>query len=117
MTANDVLVHFGIPGMRWGRRKAKPGTTRKPRVVKKSTTVDDAPIKKRVRVSDISDDDLRKAIARIQMEKQYAQLTAKEKSMGRKIVEEVLVGAGKQVATQYAAKYMGQGVEALLKKK
>lgn len=116
MTANDVLIHFGIPGMRWGRRKAK-NTTSKPRVVKKSSTVDDVPIKKRMRVSDVSDDDLRKAIARIQMEKQYAQLTAKEKGMGRKVVEEVLLTAGKQVATTYVAKYMGQGVEAMLKKK
>jgi hypothetical protein len=117
MMVNDVLAHFGIPGMKWGRRKAR-GSTVKSRVVRKPPSPGELPVKKsKLRTGDMSDDDLRKAIGRIQMEKQYAQLTAKEKSVGRKLAEEVLLGAGKQVATTYAAKYMGQGVEALLKKK
>lgn len=126
MKGSDVLEHFGIKGMRWGKRKSRPtgpGTghhrASPPKVVRKPDEDDsqEKPKKPPTRPHEMDDTQLRAAINRIQMEKQYAQLTAKEKSIGRKFAEEVLIGAGKQVATQYAAKYMGQGVEALLKKK
>lgn len=117
MMVDDVLTHFGIPGMRWGRRKARSAAPKKP-PVRKPPTPDELPVpKKKIRTNDLSDADLRTAIARIQMEKQYAQLTAKKKSVGRKVVEEVLLNAGKQVATTYVAKYMDKGVASLLTKK
>lgn len=117
MMVDDVLSHFGIPGMRWGRRKARAAAVA-PRPAQRPHVPDELPVKRtKIRTSDMSDVDLRNAISRIQMEKQYAQLTAKEKTLGRKLAEEVLLGAGKQVATQYATKYLGEGVEALLKKK
>ena len=45
------------------------------------------------------------------MEKQYAQLTARETSSGKKFVKDVLTNAAKQTATQYAARYMAKGVD------
>jgi hypothetical protein len=129
MIEKDFLEHWGIKGMKWGRRKARatgPGTGHRPKApikapikVQKRDDDHDAekPKKSPTKPHEMDDVQLRNAINRIQMEKQYAQLTAREKSLGRKFAEDVLLGAGKQVATQYAAKYMGQGVEALLKKK
>lgn len=66
-------------------------------------------------VKQMSDDELRKRINRIQMEKQYKQLTTKQTSAGQKFVKDVMANAAKQTATQYASKAMVKGVETLIK--
>jgi hypothetical protein len=64
---------------------------------------------------DMSDKELRESINRLQMEKQYAQLTAKEKSYGRKLVENLLTESGKEIAKSYITKYGKMGIEAGVK--
>ncbi len=39
---NNELVHFGIKGMKWGHRKARPRGTAKSRLSKKSVNLNDA---------------------------------------------------------------------------
>ena len=121
---NKPLEHAGILGMRWGvRRRAKgpvmtsvrgkivPATTS---VRGKSTPVIGGKTKKRKKLSEMSDDELKKIATRLQLEKQYKDLTKKDISSGKKFVSEVLVGAGKQVAISYVSKYLGKGIEVLL---
>lgn len=67
------------------------------------------------KASTMSDTELRAAINRIEMERKYASLTAKQKSAGRKFVEDVLANAAKQTATKYTAQAMTNLVEKLLK--
>ena len=67
-------------------------------------------------VKNMSDDELRKRINRLQMEKQYSQLTKKETSAGRKFVQDVVVNATKQTASNYVSKYMTKGIESLITK-
>lgn len=64
---------------------------------------------------DMSDKELRESINRLQMEKQYAQLTAKEKSTGRKLIESLLTESGKEIAKSYITKYGKKGIEAGVK--
>ena len=56
----DELYHYGKLGMKWGHRKNTSVKNQKPHSR---------------RVEDLSDDELRRTINRIQMEKQYTQLT------------------------------------------
>ena len=63
----------------------------------------------------LSDQDLSTAIKRLQMEKQYRELSAPEISAGRKILTDILVTSGKTVATQYVTHFMGKGVAKLTK--
>lgn len=67
-------------------------------------------------LSRMSDKELRARINRLQMEKQYEQLTAtpKQTNAGSKFVKDVLVNAGKQTLTNYTAKYMTKGVDKLI---
>lgn len=104
--SKDYLAHYGILGMKWGKRKSRTSGRAKSSKKKRAKKVD--PVK------NMSDYDLRQKINRIQMEKQYRQLTKKEVSPGRKFVQDVLVGAAKQTATNYTATYMSKGVEKLL---
>lgn len=116
----DELMHYGVPGMKWGvrkkyepkgRRRGKTNTQRIYEAVKeKSATrkARKAAIKEvqaqrnqkvvRRSVKDMSDEELRTAINRMQMERTYAQLTAPEVNKGKKFVQEVLYNSAKNVA-------------------
>lgn len=96
---DHTLTHYGIPGMKWGKRRAK--TSSEP--AKKSNTPfakdphRDPPPAKGVtdlrpkHVKRISDTELRQRINRLQMETQYKDLTegksAPDKSKARQAAE------------------------------
>lgn len=101
MNRNE-LIHYGVLGMKWGVRRKR----------NKSSNVE--VVTKKKPISELSDAELRQIINRHQMEKQYAQITAKEKSAGAKFVSDVLTNAAKQTATSYTAKYMAKGMDALI---
>lgn len=77
----EFLEHHGIKGMKWGvrRKRGRDGRV-------------DSSAKPKPKAHELSDDDLRAAINRLQMEKQYAQLSGSSKS-------------GKQTATSFIAKH------------
>lgn len=88
------LNHYGILGMKWGRRK---GASKK--------TLGKARVKK------MSNEQLRSKIERINLENKYASLTYAKKSKGRKMIEsglekhgDKLIGAALATGTAYATK-------------
>lgn len=111
----DSLAHYGVPGMRWGIRKDR-GRAGVPRTPSKKTG---GPAKKPPSrkpgssgsgsgktdtakpAERVSDEQLRKMVNRLQMERQYKELTATTPSAGKKFVNEVLTNSGKQVATTF----------------
>lgn len=110
------LAHHGVKGMRWGVRKRSGGGSSGAESNKKSSTADGAAkgasdssgrlrpgagsqAKSKTRA--LTDDELRQAINRINMERQYEQLTSKNhsvRSAAKKHVSEVLADVGKQQA-------------------
>ncbi len=92
----DVIAHFGTLGMKWGVRKSSGGG-------------------KSSKGKELSDAELKSALSRLRMEKEYKGLTASETSAGQKFVSEVLLNSGKAVATTYATKAMTYAVEKAIK--
>ena len=128
----NELYHFGIKGMRWGvRRYQNPDgslTNAGKKRLKKGQTSDeetDSSIKSSTKssstktVKDMSDDELRQAINRLQLEQQYKNLSPKNVSKGKKFVDtvtnDVLKPAAIDMGKQVAKSLMTKGVNSLIK--
>lgn len=81
----DFLEHYGVKGMKWGKRKS----------TKTKTTYKKAP-------KTLSDAELKKRIQRLENEKRYNTLNQQHVSSGRAAATEILAGSGKQIARTVA---------------
>lgn len=123
----NSLSHHGIRGMKWGKRNGPPypltqssksqaerkASTGKTKGSEKQTT--EASSKKKV--SDMSDSELKEAISRLQLEKQYKDLTksesVKKSAKGKEFVMDVLEKSGKNIATQFTTYIMGEALNSV----
>lgn len=67
-------------------------------------------------VKEMSDQELRERINRIQMEQQYKKLTSVQTQVGQSVVGGILTNAAKQTATNYVSKYMTKGIDMTVEK-
>ena len=104
---NDELMHYGVPGMKWGVRrtpaqlgrkktssskslfgKKKPKPKAKAKTKSESSKEETAPKKKSVK--EMSDDELNAAIRRMQLEQTYASLSPQKVSTGKAVTKRIL---------------------------
>ena len=104
---NNELMHYGVPGMKWGVRrtpaqlgrkktssskslfgKKKPKPKAKAKTKSESSKEETAPKKKSVK--EMSDDELNAAIRRMQLEQTYASLSPQKVSTGKAITKRIL---------------------------
>lgn len=101
---NKELYHYGVLGMKWGKRKARQSEDyKKARAIKKK------------KISEMSNEELKTLNNRLNLEANYREVSKRNVSSGRKWVTGILVGAATVTASYYANKYAKQGVEALIK--
>lgn len=104
---NGELYHWGIKGMKWGRRRYQNADGSLTPAGKKKYGHDDyqkAHSKKRVK--DMSDKELRDRINRVRMEKEYRDLTSKTskgKNAANKAIKTFIATAGTITAVTAAA--------------
>lgn len=117
----EYLVHHGILGMKWGIRRFqnKDGSLTaagKKRAQQDSEEASDDYKKARTSKSmkSMSNKELRDYIDRVNLESQYANIQKQKRPAVVKFVSDVLVNAGKQVATKYTANYMDKGLQYII---
>lgn len=129
--ANDTLVHYGVLGMKWGVRRTPAQLARaagrplKETDKKEKGTADSgkqtSSTSTKRSISDLSDDELRQRISRLELEKRYKDLEkadAKPKSTrGRDFCVNVLETIGKNtltnIGTQAANHLLGEAINKL----
>lgn len=89
----DELSHHGILGMKWGIRRSEAQLERA-----RGRKNPEDPKKSKKDIKSMSDDDLRKLVDRLQMEKRYTQLSEETVKKGQDRVEKLLK-AGSTLAT------------------
>ena len=101
---DNELYHYGVLGMKWGVRRKR-----------NSSNVETVKPKKKT-LSEMSDDELKSKLNRLQMEKQYKELVRTlQDSKAKTFVKKVLERSGENIATQTATYIMGKSVNKLLK--
>lgn len=121
---NNTLVHYGIKGMKWGIRRTDAQLERargKPKsddskVPKKTDGGTSAQKKKSI--SEMSEDELRKEVNRLNLEKQYRDLMKQmmpppKKSVlekGKDFIEDVTVDSARNIGKQLVTYAMGTAV-------
>jgi hypothetical protein len=114
--ADDVLTHFGIPGMHWGRRRgaslkeiaSSSATSKK----EKSEDFEKSREIKKKGYKHLSTKELKDLTQRMQLEKTLRELTVSDYSKGLDVVKAV-TAAGTTIAAAYALSQtpLGQAVK------
>lgn len=79
----NEIKHYGVPGMRWGKRKGGGGSS--PRITVKA----------------LSDEQLKSAINRMKLEQEFIKLATPPPSAGKKAVKQMIANVAKQQAEAY----------------
>lgn len=103
----SFLDHHGVKGMKWGQRKRRNERARAKSFGNKGKS-------KQPSLSDISDADLQRIVNRMNMEQNFARLTAPKKS--NHVKEILAVGATVNGAIAFAKSPAGQAIRKGLSK-
>ena len=115
----DELLHYGVPGMKWGRRRyanhvAKKEAERKARDAAISDDHRERTRIKSKRIEEMSNAELKKVNERLQLERKYKELATDDLSRGQKFIHDLLLNSAKQTAQQQTSKYMTKAAEAAI---
>lgn len=104
----EYLAHYGVKGMKWGRRKKRGGDDADD--TKRPTTSQDAKKAKGLQksvdnkgVGHLSNKELQDVITRMELQQKYDGLTKKGSRVesGKNFIADILADAAKNVATSY----------------
>lgn len=141
---DDELYHYGVKGMKWGIRRTpaqlghdvskrakkvgsavgstlkKAGSSTISAIKSRQAAKKNAKELKKIRkkpLSEMSDDELRRTIQRMQLEQQYASLQPKKVSAGKKFVNDFVLQPASNAAKQYISGQLNKMVQQQLKDK
>lgn len=91
------LHHYGILGMKWGRRKGKSKDTLRRKVASASEEAKKTSKIRKKKIYEMTNDELSYVTRRMSLEQNYKTLKKAKKSTGRRMMEKTLEEQGKKV--------------------
>ena len=123
--SNDYLQHYGVLGMKWGRRKARydnPSDKTKTRPSESTSIISKTKnTKSKKSIKSLSYEELRARINRLNMEKQYRDLlrsdpeSKKILNSGKRFVNNIVIPASEDLGRQLFKAAMAKGINTLMK--
>lgn len=114
MSNEALLQHHGILGMKWGVRRTPEQLAR---ARKSSNEPKDEKDSEKKKIKDMTDDELKFRISRLELEKRYKDLSkpeeAKKVDRGKAFIMNVLEKSGSNIATQFTTYVIGTAVNRL----
>lgn len=114
---DNELYHHGVLGMKWGVRKNKSSSRKKNRKSRKSSVNNIEPYNddyikthSKKSIKSMSDEEIRMRINRLNLEKQYNQLTKSEISKGKAYVDKSVKFLGTVAAVTTASVTIGKNL-------
>jgi len=108
----NELSHYGVPGMRWGTRRS--GSISKSGSAKKGPPSEDfkrmQDMKKRG-TKNLTTAELKELTGRMQLEKQYKDLSKASVSKGKAYVSDLFKSTGKEIAKETVKNVAKKGIE------
>ena len=104
MNKKEYLKHWGIPGMKWGKRNGPPyplSSSQMSSEERKHRKIDDFTLK------DKSDEQLQKEVKRMRLEKEYRELSKSSVTNGSRFVNALIVSGGTLALTTLVSALSG----------
>lgn len=117
---NSELKHWGILGMKWGVRRYRNRDGTLTKAGKRRYSADKATggsTPKPKKAYEMTDDELRKAISRMQLEKQYIQLANELHPDKMKRIKKIISDFAESSARKISEKALTSAIEAAFKKR
>lgn len=116
--ADTFLAHYGVPGMKWGKRKAqafKANRNSPQYLATKAAKKNDLQAVKNRRT--LSNDEINKRIERLSKEKKLKELTEDDLRPGRKVAKAIVSQSGQRVVSALLVGAMAYGAKAAMDQK
>lgn len=103
-TVEEFIEHYGVKGMRWGKRKSRGSRNTERTVYSRSP-------------KKLTSAELDKRIKRMETEKRYNDLNKRDVGRGSQLAHEILTNSGRTVATTVATGAVLYAVKKAIEKK